>query len=298
MRVSKEQFRQNGEKILQAAGRLFRERGFEAVGVADVMKAAGLTHGGFYGHFKSKDDLFAQATGAAGLPFIDLWERIVEEEGPKALEVIAERYLGDAHCRAVGAGCQIAALGPEIARRTPEDRAAATAAIKRLTQVLEKAAPGDTPAERRKTALRAYAGWIGAVVLARVSDDEALSKEVRAAVAEGPLGLASTYPLGTCSDIRISSPLMSVYWVRSAFRHDDEVALGHGAALAAVYARAAEVGQVLAFLVLQLAAGGERSGPLDHVEHLRLLLVHRRRPGGRAVFEAGAIGGQRQDRPG
>ena len=67
MRVSREQFRENREKILAAAARLFRERGFDEVGVADVMQAAGLTHGGFYGHFKSKDDLIAQAAKEAGV---------------------------------------------------------------------------------------------------------------------------------------------------------------------------------------------------------------------------------------
>jgi TetR/AcrR family transcriptional repressor of nem operon len=184
MRVSREQFMENRAKILEAAARLFRERGFDEVGVADVMKEAGLTHGGFYGHFKSKDDLIAQATGGAAQGFVDLWQGIVEAEGPKALQAIAERYLGDAHLCATGAGCQIAALGPEIARRSPEDRAAVTDGVKRLVQVLEKAAPGKTEAERRKRALRAYAGWVGAVVLARISDDGAFSKEVREAVAE------------------------------------------------------------------------------------------------------------------
>jgi TetR/AcrR family transcriptional repressor of nem operon len=184
MRVSREQFRENREKILEAAGRLFRERGFEAVGVADVMKAAGLTHGGFYGHFKSKDDLIAQATGVAGLPFAERWEQIAESEGPKALGVIAERYLSDAHCRGVGAGCQIAALGPEIARLKPGDRGAATAVIKRLVDILQKAAPGKSVAARRKKALQAYASWVGAMVLARISDDEPFSSEVRQAVKE------------------------------------------------------------------------------------------------------------------
>ncbi|HEY4030051.1 MAG TPA: TetR/AcrR family transcriptional regulator [Caulobacteraceae bacterium] len=184
MRVSREQFLENREKILQAASRLFRERGFEEVGVADVMKAAGLTHGGFYGHFKSKDDLIAQATGGVAQSFIDLWEGIVAAEGPQALQAIGERYLGDAHLCATGAGCQIAALGPEIARRSPEDRAAVTEGVKRLVEVLEKAAPGATEADRRKRALQAYAGWVGAVVLARISDDEAFSREVREAVAE------------------------------------------------------------------------------------------------------------------
>jgi TetR/AcrR family transcriptional repressor of nem operon len=184
MRVSREQFLENRERILEAASRLFRERGFDEVGVADVMKAAGLTHGGFYGHFKSKDDLIAQATGAAARPFVEQWEQVVETEGSKALASIAQRYLGEAHLCAPGTGCQIAALGPEIARRSPEDRAGVTEGIKNIVAVLEKAAPGETDGERRKRALQAYASWVGAIVLARVSDDEAFSREVREAVAE------------------------------------------------------------------------------------------------------------------
>ena len=184
MRVSREQFRENREKILQAAARLFRERGFDEVGVADVMKAAGLTHGGFYGHFKSKDDLIAQATGEAARPFAEQWDRIVEAEGPAALKTIAKRYLGEAHLKGPGSGCQIAALGPEIARRAPHDRAAVTEGVKSLVEVLQKAAPGATAEERRRHALQAYASWVGAVVLARISDDEAFSREVREAVAD------------------------------------------------------------------------------------------------------------------
>ena len=180
MRVSREQFRENREKILQAAGRLFRERGFESVGVADVMKAAGLTHGGFYGHFKSKDDLIAQAVGAAGRPVVEQWGRLVQQEGAKAVGMIAGDYLGDAHCRAVGSGCQIAALGPEIARLPPEARAAVTRSMQDIVAVLQQAEPGP---DARRDALKAYASWIGAMVIARISSDEAFSKEVREAVA-------------------------------------------------------------------------------------------------------------------
>lgn len=183
MRVSREQFLQNREKILEAAGRLFRERGFEAVGVADVMKAAGLTHGGFYGHFKSKDDLIAQAMGVVGRPFAEQWDRLVEAEGAQALGAIADQYLGDAHCRAVGSGCPIAALGPEIARLSPEAREGVTRSMKDIVAVLQKAEPGAAP-EARRAALRAYASWIGALVVARVSSDEAFSQEVRGAVKE------------------------------------------------------------------------------------------------------------------
>lgn len=184
MRVSREQFQQNREKILEAAGRLFRERGFDEVGVADVMQAAGLTHGGFYGHFKSKDDLFAQAAAQASDPAISRWEQIVESGDPDALDIIAKSYLSDAHCRGVGAGCVVAALGPEIARRPPEARHGATASMKRIVAMLQKAAAGPSEAARRRKALRAYASWIGAMVVARVSDDAAFAKEVREAVAD------------------------------------------------------------------------------------------------------------------
>ena len=183
MRVSREQFRENREKILQAASRLFRERGFEAVGVADVMKEAGLTHGGFYGHFKSKDDLVAQAAAAASSDPIAGWERLVESQGAKALPAIAEAYLSDTHCQGVGSGCVLAALGPEIARLPSGARDDVTGNMKRIVDLLAKA-EGEGPQARRK-ALKAYAAWIGAMVIARASNDEALSKEVRTAAAEG-----------------------------------------------------------------------------------------------------------------
>lgn len=183
MRVSREQFQQNREKILEAAGRLFRERGFEAVGVADVMKAAGLTHGGFYGHFKSKDDLIAQAIGALGPQIVEQWGRVVEAEGGKAVGLIADQYLGDDHCRGVGSGCAIAALGPEIARLPDGARDEVTRSMKDIVAVLQKAEPGGE-GQARRAALKAYASWIGAMVVARISSDEAFSREVREAVAQ------------------------------------------------------------------------------------------------------------------
>jgi TetR/AcrR family transcriptional repressor of nem operon len=184
MRVSKAQFQENREKILKAAGWLFRERGFDAVGVADVMKAAGLTHGGFYGHFKSKDDLIAQAAVQASDKVVERWSAIAEEHGPGALDALGKLYLGEAHLKAPGAGCLVAALGSEIARRPAEGRSGITASIKRVAALLQKAAPGRTEAQRRKQALAAYSSWVGAMVLARMSDDEAFSREVLEAVAE------------------------------------------------------------------------------------------------------------------
>ena len=185
MRVSRAQFQENREKIVKAAGRLFRERGFDAVSVADVMKAAGLTHGGFYGHFKSKDDLIAQAAVEASDRVVESWSAIAEAHGPGALKALGELYLDDSHLNAPGAGCLVATLGSDIARRPAEAREGVTASIKRVAAMLQKAAPGKTEAVRRKRALAAYASWVGAMVLARMSDDEAFSQEVLAAVADG-----------------------------------------------------------------------------------------------------------------
>jgi TetR/AcrR family transcriptional repressor of nem operon len=184
MRVTREQFQQNRERILEAAGRLFRERGFEAVGVADVMKAAGLTHGGFYGHFKSKDDLIAQAAGDVAGPVLDRWRQVAETQGPEALATLAGFYLNEAHRKAPENGCLAAALGPEIARQPASARGAVTASVERVLDLLQTVAPGRSQAARRKRAIAAYASWIGAMVLARMSDDEGLSNEILQAVRE------------------------------------------------------------------------------------------------------------------
>src|SRR5215211_1568681 len=102
MRVSREQVAENRRKILEAAGRLFRERGFEAVTVAEVMQAAGLTHGGFYRHFKSKDDLIAQTLAHA---LAD------DAAGETDLARYARDYLSPAHRDNVTGGCPVAGLG-------------------------------------------------------------------------------------------------------------------------------------------------------------------------------------------
>ncbi len=109
MKVSREQVAENRRKILDAASRLFRARGFEAVTVAEVMKAAGLTHGGFYGHFKSKDDLIAQTLAhvlAAGA------------EGERNLASYAAQYLTPDHRDDLAGGCPTAALGAESGARS------------------------------------------------------------------------------------------------------------------------------------------------------------------------------------
>src|SRR5436190_5640571 len=124
MKVSREQAAQNRERILDAAAQLFRERGFDGIGVADLMKEAGLTHGGFYGHFSSKDDLIAQATAGELTRSLGQWSKVAERAPGDPLAAIAAAYLTSAHRDDPGTGCVIAALGPDVARQSKPVRSA------------------------------------------------------------------------------------------------------------------------------------------------------------------------------
>jgi TetR/AcrR family transcriptional repressor of nem operon len=170
MRVSREQVAENRQTILDAASRLFRERGFEAVSVAEVMSAAGLTHGGFYGYFKSKDDLIAAALGGA------LTGNRERPTGDFASYVAA--YLSRGHREDRGGGCATAALAADTARQGDGVRAEMTAGLKLQIERLSRMVQGEDGAERRRAAIGSWAAMVGAVILARASDDPALSDEV------------------------------------------------------------------------------------------------------------------------
>lgn len=189
MRVSREQMAENRERILETAATLFRERGFDGVGVADVMKAVGLTHGGFYGHFSSKDDLAAQALGRAFV-HSGQWAAEAKAVEPQApLRAIADRYLSPSHRDDPGHGCPVAALGSDTARQGEASRLAATAGVRAAIEGLSAIAPGATADERRTSAIASYATLVGALVLARMVEDEVLSDEILAA-AKASLGPA------------------------------------------------------------------------------------------------------------
>jgi TetR/AcrR family transcriptional repressor of nem operon len=175
MKVSREQVAENRRKILVAAGGLFREHGFEAVSVAQVMKAAGLTHGGFYGYFASKDDLIAAA----------LAELVVAPPvAPLDPNSFAGRYLNPAHRDDRAGGCPVAALGGEAIRHSPQTRAAMTEGLRRQIERLAQGSADDTaqgdPQVARRAAIGRWSTLVGALVLARLSDDVALSDEVLA----------------------------------------------------------------------------------------------------------------------
>lgn len=171
MKVSRERVAENRQKILEAASHLFRARGFDSVTVAEVMKAAGLTHGGFYGHFKSKDDLIAQ-TLAHVLP--------PDASAQVDLARYAAGYLAPRHRDDLECGCPTAGLAAETIRQSPDARAAMTEGLKRQIEILARTAPGETDAERRQAAIGSWSAMVGAVILSRISEDPDLADEVLA----------------------------------------------------------------------------------------------------------------------
>lgn len=182
MRVSREQASQNRDRVLDAAAALFRERGFGGVGVAELMNAAGLTHGGFYGQFESKDDLKAQACERAAAASLEKWQEAALRNPDDALRALVSSYVSTSHRDHPGSGCLLAALGGEAAREGPKVRRVASDAATSMLDTIADLVPGKSRAERRQRAAVTLASMVGAVVLARLLEDENVSKEVLRAV--------------------------------------------------------------------------------------------------------------------
>jgi TetR/AcrR family transcriptional regulator, transcriptional repressor for nem operon len=178
MKVSREQAAQNRERIVETAAQLFRERGFEGIGVADLMKEAGLTHGGFYGHFSSKEDLIAEASGRALMRSLAVLSKVAERASGDPLSAVAEAYLTSRHRDNPGAGCLLAALGPDVSRQGPVVRRSVTDYVRGAVDLLATMVRGKSKAARRQKALSTYATLVGTMVMARAVDDRALSQEI------------------------------------------------------------------------------------------------------------------------
>ncbi|HTE42766.1 MAG TPA: TetR/AcrR family transcriptional regulator [Steroidobacteraceae bacterium] len=186
MKVNREQAAQNRERVLDTAAQLYRENGFHGIGVADLMKSAGLTHGGFYGQFSSKEELMEQACARAFARSVDYWQATIdaEDQGPhQAIAAIAKAYLSATHRDAPGKGCALAALGAEAARQGPKVRRTFTAGLQALASTLAPLLPGKSKAARHEEALATYASFVGALVLSRAVDDDKLSASILRAVA-------------------------------------------------------------------------------------------------------------------
>jgi TetR/AcrR family transcriptional repressor of nem operon len=166
MKVSKEQVRENRTRIVETASELFRERGFDGVGVAELMSAAGLTHGGFYKHFGSKADLMAEAMNCG-------FTRSAESTAGVDREKFIEYYLSRPHRDDMGKGCVMSALGADTARQSESIRETFAAGIERQLAVLEN------EHETRADLLDTMAHLVGALVLSRACpDNSALADEI------------------------------------------------------------------------------------------------------------------------
>lgn len=178
MRPTKEQAKENRRRILETAARLFRENGIHAVGVDAVMSGAGLTHGGFYGHFKSKSDLAEQALADA------MRKSLASEPDTMTLSDLAETYLSAEHRDHAGAGCAVAALGPELARLPAKERTAATDYVRARIARMEELQQRNGGTKDRKKAIAELSGLLGALIMARLVNDPALSDEIMASTRE------------------------------------------------------------------------------------------------------------------
>jgi TetR/AcrR family transcriptional repressor of nem operon len=179
MRVSKEKAAQNRQDILTAAARLFREQGVNATGVDSITKDVSLTHGAVYSQFGSKEAIAAEVIRLAFRGSKHLWQRLAERKGTKkAFPALVAEYLSREHRDAPGQGCVVAALGSEIARQPQSVREAFTKELEEVFKLLSLLMPGDNPARRYEDAIGAFAGMVGALMLARAVSDETLSDRI------------------------------------------------------------------------------------------------------------------------
>lgn len=182
-RANKEQ---SHERIVQTAAARFREAGVEGIGVADLMKEAGLTHGGFYRHFASRDDLVAEAVECA----LSDGGRAVAAVAASPLDrqalvaALVDAYLSTAHRDGLATSCAVTTLAGDVARSNDRARAAYTQQVGIYLELLAKLALADKPGARRAKAIAALSSLVGAVSLARAVNDDQLSREILKSAAD------------------------------------------------------------------------------------------------------------------
>ncbi len=170
------------ERIVETAARAIRRSGYSGAGVAEIMKEAGLTHGGFYAHFESREGMLAEAADRAGADTVAFLTRVAAEAPPeKALAAMLRTYLSKEHVESAETGCAVAALGSEMPRQAPKVRRAATRRIKEMIDLVARQSPDWGQPGAHDRALVTVATAVGALVLARAVDDPRLSHAVRQA---------------------------------------------------------------------------------------------------------------------
>ena len=182
MRYSKEHKLETHARIVKKASVRLREKGAHGIGVADLMKDAGLTHGGFYAHFDSREALVVEAFSYAMDRSIERWRKIAEQTPPeKRLATIVESYLTPLHRDDPGRGCVVPALGAEIARESPKTRKAFGAKLEQMIDMIAVQIPDVPRKTARRQAMASLATMLGTMVLARAAGTGEFSDEILAA---------------------------------------------------------------------------------------------------------------------
>ncbi|WP_397452897.1 TetR/AcrR family transcriptional regulator [Pseudomonas sp. NA-150] len=178
MKVTKEKAASNKASILQAAARLYRENGIEGIGIGQLARSVGLTHGGFYGQFPGgKEQLAAEAIGQMFEPNLSSFQQA------ETLEEIVDDYLSTAHLDDVGIGCPIPALGADIARLPDSAKQPFTVGVLAMMDAIKPLTGSEDDATQRLRAAQVLASMAGAVLIARAVDDPELSRYFLEAVA-------------------------------------------------------------------------------------------------------------------
>jgi TetR/AcrR family transcriptional regulator, transcriptional repressor for nem operon len=191
MRYSREHKLETHARIVKRAAVRLREKGAHGIGVADLMKDAGLTHGGFYAHFDSREALLIEAFAHAMDRSTERWRKIGEATPPdKRLTMIVDSYLTTVHRDDPGHGCAIPTLGAEIARESPKTRKAFAAKLEQMIDMMADQISDVSRKAARKQAMSVIATMMGTLVMARVAGTGEFSEEILAAGREAVLGRA------------------------------------------------------------------------------------------------------------
>lgn len=184
MRMSRQEAAENRKRVVSTAGEMFRKHGYDGVGIAALMQAAGLTNGAFYKQFASKEALLAEATEDTLAQNAQAWETVLREAEGDPLAAAARWYLSEPHLSHRGLGCTYATLGAEAPRHEAPVREAFDAGLRKtLSQIAGAAADTGTP-DSEAAAIRLLSRLVGALVLARAVSDPALVQDILAANAD------------------------------------------------------------------------------------------------------------------
>ncbi len=210
MRYSREHKLETHARIVKKASVRLREKGAHGIGVADLMKEAGLTHGGFYAHFDSREALVIEAFAHAMDRSTERWRKLAEQTPPdKRLATIVNSYLTTVHRDDPGHGCAVPTLGAEIARESPKTRRAFAAKLEQMIDMLAEQLPGATPKAvpnkaapnkaARKQAMATLATMMGTLVLSRIAGSGEFSEDILSAGRDAVLD-------GTTSSAKAAKP--------------------------------------------------------------------------------------------